>query len=124
MVEENNTQWSNIHGGGAKIGRIHFTIVDLHRARRNSNWKEVYYCLEELYTEIEAYMKPKEREEIVPVWESLNNIMVTYNKGQKINNLFGETLLLEIKIRRVVARLNLDMGTNREQHTYGGMDNY
>ena len=117
-----NEQEALIHGGGVKVGRCHMSIVRLRQARRDKDWREVYYCLEDLFMEVEAYLYDKERASIMPVWQKMTNYMDIINRGRSVESMMGESLLMELKVRRVLKRLKLDMDMKpTEQHLSGAI---
>lgn len=102
---------SKYTGGALKVGRLHNYVIDLNLYRREENYKEIYYSLEEILREIDAYLVSavgkKEGEKIVALWLKVREGMLNKKvpDGEDITN----TLMLEFKLRRIIAKLNLDM---------------
>lgn len=117
MVEENKIADSEslIHGGGPKVLRVHFALLKLRGSREVKNWMQVYYSLENLYMEVEAYMTDQERIKVLPTWKKITEYMGEYERGSVNNGLMGETFLFEVEVRRILARLHLDMEPKAKQ---------
>ncbi len=116
-IEENelSKQESLIHGGGPKIGRIHFGIEDLKRSKRANDWAAAYQTLEELWLEVEAYLTNQERQELPPLRKEFGAAVNQINKGVKVPGILGLCLVFEVRVRRVIARLHLDMEPKAKQ---------
>ena len=111
-----------IHGTGLKIGRIHVALVKLSDARRVGKWVEVYFCCEDLWKEVEAYLLPEVSEDILPLWKTMSDNLSKLQIGGRVDSVMGDSLLLEIKVRRVLARLHLDMKPEPKiRHLMGAM---
>lgn len=110
------------HGGGPKLGRIHYRLEELSQGRRTQNWDVIYWSLERLWLEVEAWLLQDEREEILPLWKKITHHVQQARKGIPVQELWGETLLLEIILRRVLKRTNMDMDLKpKEKHLRGAM---
>ena len=119
MENDKLTNKSKIHGGAAKLGRIHFWLLDLRNNRRKKLWGEVYSYLEDLYLEIEAYQDEKERKELDKLWLELNGEMEKEYRNIRNNSVPFITLELEKRIRRIIKAKNMDMGLQEKQKNAG-----
>lgn len=100
---------ARIHGGGVKVSRIHFNILDINGALYKRNWDEAYHKLMEMYKEVEAYLTTEESKEILDDWQKIKVEMQTVyqNRPSKsINDLLNQ---LDVKLRRKIVALGLDM---------------
>lgn len=109
-----------IHGGGVKVGRVHMSLVSLRNSRRNKDWDEAYYCLEDLFTEVEAYLRDQERTDIMALWKEVTKAYQDHKLGVRPGTLMGVSFAFEIKIRKVLARLQLDMQPKEKEKFLGG----
>lgn len=111
-----------IHGGGPKIGRIHFAIESYKRSKRTKDWSEMYEAIDDLFLEVEAYLSELERRDIMPSVEKLNAYIGVIRRGGQEAKFYGEARLLLVKMWRVLRRLELDMaGKTKQSYLTGAM---
>lgn len=100
---------SLFHGGGPKIGRLHEQILNYADSVRSKDHEKCLWSLEMIWMEVESYLLKDERPKIAERYVSLSEMVERKNRGDNTVNFWGTARLLNIDLRRVIARLNLDM---------------
>lgn len=108
-LKSDDSEEAMIHGGGAKVGRIHFAIEAYNRAVDNSDLQAQYRAVDKIFLEVVAYLNDDEKKGIYASVEKVNKYIEVIRRGGSQPSFYGENRLLLIKLWRTLRRLNLDM---------------
>ncbi len=112
---------AEFHGGGPKVGMIKFSLMKIYEGMERSDWRKCYSNLNILFIEFYPYFN-KDDKKLIGKWKELTALIEKQSKGTNIANMYGLITEFTIDLKKIEARLGLDMELKQERkHLTGGM---
>ncbi len=115
-MDDETSRW---HGGDYKTARMDYALKQIVRGRETNDPVTVRFGMFNFFGELEAWMSEKEMDNIPQLFDEVIKLLNLSAEGKVKVDWTGQAYLLELKLRAVMKRSNLDVPTFQTQYSRG-----